>query len=227
MSDELPLPLPDVVRFIRQLSHDLRNQLNAVELQSAFMNEISSDPEMKAEVKRLRGMMSEMGQSLERLTSALAPVKLTTMPYEAAAFVEDLQEKVKMVFPKNFTEIDWHFEVGDALLTIDPQILQTALLELFANAFLHARAAGQLHAKAAMRQNEFVFELHEPKRGFRAPLERWGREPFHHVAHGHYGLGLHRVRIIIEAHGGRFEARHDPASSSLVTTVALPSSAGK
>ncbi len=33
----------DVVHFIRQLSHDLRNHLNAIELQSAYISELERD----------------------------------------------------------------------------------------------------------------------------------------------------------------------------------------
>jgi hypothetical protein len=33
---DLQVAMPDVARFVRQLSHDLRNHLNAAELQSAF-----------------------------------------------------------------------------------------------------------------------------------------------------------------------------------------------
>ena len=218
----LLLPMPQVVGFIRQLSHDLRNHLNAAELQSAYLNEISEDAETKEEVKRLRGMLGEMGQSLERLTNSLAAVRLTEMPYEAASFVEDLQQKVKQLHPNESAEIGWESQVGKAMLMIDPQILQQALLELFANAFRHSRGSGKLTAHAAIERNEFVFELREPKANFALPLEEWGREPLRTVGHGHYGLGLHRVRIIIEAHRGQFHVRHDSASSSLVTRITLP-----
>ena len=36
----------DIVRFIRQLSHDLRNHLNAIELQSAYIGELERDEEL-------------------------------------------------------------------------------------------------------------------------------------------------------------------------------------
>jgi K+-sensing histidine kinase KdpD len=42
------------------------------------------------------------------------------------------------------------------------------------------------------------------------------------VKHGHYGVGLHRARGIIEAHGGDLTAEHDSAAGALVTTVTLP-----
>ena len=36
-TDSLTVPWSDTVRFVRQLSHDLRNDLNAIELQSAYI----------------------------------------------------------------------------------------------------------------------------------------------------------------------------------------------
>ena len=48
------VPWNDVVHFVRQLSHDLRNHLNAIELQSTFLAELAEDAELKTEVGRLR-----------------------------------------------------------------------------------------------------------------------------------------------------------------------------
>src|SRR6267143_314783 len=36
-TDSLVVSWPDMVKFVRQLSHDIRNNLNAVELQSAYL----------------------------------------------------------------------------------------------------------------------------------------------------------------------------------------------
>src|SRR3954453_15190255 len=83
-SDELGVPMPTIVNFLRQLSHDLRNQLNAAELQSAYLKEIASEGEIKAEVQRLRGMLGEMSPALQRLTTSLASPKLNEMSYVAA-----------------------------------------------------------------------------------------------------------------------------------------------
>ena len=43
-----------MVHFVRQLSHDLRNDLNAIELQSAYIGELTQDQELTTEIKRLR-----------------------------------------------------------------------------------------------------------------------------------------------------------------------------
>ena len=68
----------DFVRFVRQLSHDLRNHLNAAELQSAYLGELAPDEEMKTEIKRLRQMMSELSGVLQKLSANVASPKLTS-----------------------------------------------------------------------------------------------------------------------------------------------------
>src|SRR5437870_10985736 len=89
---------PDVVKFVRQLSHDIRNNLNAVELQSAYLAELAQDVEMKNEVQRLRGMISEIGTSLQRLTAGLSMTTPNLIPYPAADFVEDMKQKLAKEF---------------------------------------------------------------------------------------------------------------------------------
>ncbi len=220
--EPLHVPMPDIVQFVRQLSHDLRNHLNAAELQSAYLKEVAENAEMKDEVARLRAMLGDMGSSLQRLTSLLATPKLSSMLYETKAFVEDLQAKVRSQFPEQETALQWQVEVGASEFEVDPQLLQQSLLELFANAFLHGRAQGEICVRAEEKNGEFRFSLHEPKEDFASETADWGRAPFRKVKHGHYGLGLLRVRHIIEAHHGRYDAQYDPASSTLVTTIALP-----
>ncbi len=75
---------------------------------------------------------------------------------------------------------------------------------------------------ARTENGRFDFSLNEPKQGFYRSTENWGREPLRSVTQGHYGLGLHRTRGIIEAHGGELKARYEEANSSLITTVTLP-----
>ena len=59
-TDSLSVPWSDAVRFIRQLSHDLRNDLNAIELQSAYIGELTQDQELTNEINRLREVVTSM-----------------------------------------------------------------------------------------------------------------------------------------------------------------------
>lgn len=221
IASDLRVPMPNVVQFVRQLSHDLRNQLNAAELQSAYMKEIAADAEMKEEVQRLRAILGEMSSALQKLSTSLIIPKLTEMPYEAAAFLEDLQHKARTQFADKANELEWQVQLSDEMISIDPQILQQAILELVGNAFQHGRGEGKIQI-AARANGELRITITEPKSDFAESTGEWGRDPLGKVKHGHYGLGLHRARNIIEAHRGQLEAQHDSASGMLITQVVLP-----
>ena len=212
----------DVVRFIRQLSHDLRNHLNAIELQSAYISELERDDEIKSEIKRLREMISGLTSTLQSLSKAVSVVKPNLISYPAADFVEDLRKKITRDFSSENAEITWNVQLGDATLNVDPQLLQETLTEVFANAFRHNRGKGPLVATAKIDNNQFLFTLEEPKARFDLPTNNWGREPLRKNSQGHYGLGLNRVRGIVEAHGGELYAQHNPEHSTLITRLSFP-----
>jgi K+-sensing histidine kinase KdpD len=220
--NEIQISMPEVVKFVRQLAHDLRNHLNAAELQSAYLMEIAENDELREEIRRLRGMIAQVGGNLQGLTAALSQPRLTEMPYAAKDFIEDLQQKIATDNPAESAQATWEASVGDATLNIDPQLLLPALAELFANAFRHERGEGPITAAARVDNGRFVFTLSEPKAAFARSTENWGREPLRTLGQGHYGLGLYRTRATVEAHKGEFSARHDSATSSLITTVSLP-----
>jgi K+-sensing histidine kinase KdpD len=220
-NDSLSVPWIDTVRFVRQLSHDLRNHLNAIELQSAYISELDAGAELKGEIKRLREMISGLSTVLQKLTD-LGEVKPNLIPYRASDFVEDLRKTIAHEFPNESAEITWDIQEGEAMLNVDPQLLQQAFGEIFANAFQHDRGKGALIATARSDRKRFVFSLREPKTRFESSTENWGREPFRRITRGHYGLGLNRARIIMETHGGEMQAEYDPKDSTLLTTLTLP-----
>ncbi|PYL85594.1 MAG: hypothetical protein DMF17_08060 [Verrucomicrobia bacterium] len=224
-TDSLSVSWTDNVRFVRQLSHDLRNHLNAAELQAVYISELTGDAELKTEIKRLRATIAGLGAILQKLLADLGQIKPSLMPYRAVDFVEDLRQKFAHDFPQESAAVNWDVQPGDAALNVDPQLLQQALLELFANAFQHQRGQGPLAATAKIDNDRFVFTLREPKAGFELSTENWGREPLRKISQGHYGLGLNRVRVIVEAHGGELHAHYDPTESVLLTTITLPLSA--
>jgi K+-sensing histidine kinase KdpD len=228
MSSENPrsepptVPWSDIVKFVRQLGHDIRNNLNAVELQSSYLAELANELEIKGEISRLREIVSEMSTSLQKLTAKFSQTNPMLIPYRVADLIEDLKQKLANDFADNAKKVTWDVQVKDEKLEIDPQMVLQALLELFANAFQHERDVKAINAKAFVQNRQFVFELREPKTKFELSTKSWGYEPLRHVSSGHYGLGLNRTRIIAEVHGGKFDADYEGATSTLVTRVTLP-----
>jgi K+-sensing histidine kinase KdpD len=225
--DSMNVPWNDFVRFIRQLSHDLRNHLNAVELQSAYLAELATDDETKSEIKRLRQMMSELNGVLQKLSANVAAPSPNVIPYRAAEFVEDIRRKLADVYPKEQSAVEWDVQLQESNLQIDPQLVQEALLELFSNAFRHQSRGESLKISAGIDRNRFLFTLREKKEQFGLSTSKWGREPLRQISQGHYGLGLNRARAIIEAHGGELDAQYDSTSGILATTISLPTLNGQ
>ena len=220
--DSLTVPWSDTVRFIRQLSHDLRNDLNAIELQSAYIGELTQDQELTSEIKRLREVVTGMNSTLQLLSRAVGEIAPNVVTYPAGEFLADMRIQIERNFSKENHEITWDMQLQDATLNIDPQLFQEVFVELFANAFQHDRGKGALVARARITDGRFLFTLHEPKAVFSSDTQNWGREPLRNIRQRHYGLGLNRVRAIIEAHGGELQVQYDPKAATLVSTVALP-----
>ena len=220
--DSLAVPWSDTVRFVRQLSHDLRNDLNAIELQSAYIGELTQDQELTGEIKRLRDVVSGLNSTLQLLSRAVGEVAPSLVTYPAGEFLADMRTQIERNFSKENHEITWDVQLQDEILTIDPQLFHQVFVELFANAFQHDRGKGALVGKARISDGRFVFSLHEPKTVFSSDTQNWGREPFRNIRQRHYGLGLNRVRVIIEAHDGELKAQYDPKEATLVSTMTLP-----
>jgi len=165
-SDSLNVPWTDTASFIRQLSHDLRNDLNAIELQSAYLDELGKNEEFKTEIKGLREMVSRLASTLQRLSRVVGEVSPTLIPYRATDLMEDMRAKIEHDFPKESREITWDIQLGHTMLNVDPQLLQEAFTEFFANAFRHNPGKGPILARARVDNNEFLFTLQEPKAQF-------------------------------------------------------------
>ncbi len=216
------IPWEDFVKFVRQLSHDLRNQLNAAELQSALIGELTNDEELKSEARRLRELISQLGITLQGLSTSVAEPRPTLLPYAVQDFVTDLQKKIGHEFPEKGSAVKWDISSAEARLNIDPQLTEWAAVELFRNAFRHGMAGDELYVKTCVADLLFSFCIREPKAGEIDPMQ-W-MQPLQKVSHGHYSLGLRRARSIITAHGGELTVRFDPASRILISTITLPCS---
>ena len=214
------VPWENFVKFVRQLSHDLRNQLNAAELQSALIGELTNDAEIKSEIHRLRELVSQLGVTLQSLSASVAEPRPTALPYAAKDFIADMQKKIAHEFPEKGQAVKWEVLSTGATLNIDPELTEWAATELFRNAFRHDLAGDEVQAQGSIEGDWFTFSIRETKIEEIDPAQ-W-TQPLQNVSYGHYGLGLRRARKIIAAQGGELTAKFDPASQTLTSTITLP-----
>lgn len=216
------VPWENFVKFVRQLSHDLRNQLNAAELQSALIAELTNDAELKSEIRRLRELVSQLGVTLQSLSASVAEPRPTALPYGTKDFIADIQKKVAHEFPENAPAVKWEVLPANGTLNIDPELTEWAAAELFRNAFLHDLSGDEVQAQVSVENDWFTLSIVETKKEEIDPAQ-W-TQPLQKMSHGHYGLGLRRARRIIAAQGGELSAKFDLASRTLTSTITLPCS---
>lgn len=216
-----PVPFDRVSRLIRQLTHDVRNGLSAVDLEAAFISELVDDPEASDELRKLRTMVANSARMLRDLSQNFQEVRLHRMPWAAPIFFGELESRLFKQFP-GVPHLRISSELGEEQIDIDLDQLCLAVAILFENAVHFREAEGAIALTARAEEGDVVLELSEVKKTVEneVPPEEWGMEPFRSTRPGGYGLGLFRARRIIEAHGATLDIRHD--GEQLFSTIRLP-----
>jgi signal transduction histidine kinase len=217
------VPWERIEQFVGQLAHDVRNGLNALELQLTFLGEISTDPEAAAEVKLIRKTLSDVTRQLQVVRNSVAAPSLNKLDYPAKDFFEDLQERFERQEATGKARVRWQIDVAAVSLSIDPETTMSAFLELLANALRFGGETTAIIMTASVDADRVAVTLRETPSPMPAfPLEAWGRSPLLSSRRGAYGIGLFRVRRILESQGGSYRVEYSAFDQTLTTRVTLP-----
>ncbi len=216
------VPFQRVSTFVRQVTHDVRNSLNAMELQAAYVLELVDDPEAVEEIRRLRTQIQQSARTLQALSAHFWLPQPSLIEYSAAIFAEDFRDRLAKKYPERAPCVQWTVEVGNESISTDIELIFAALAEVFSNAFHFSEKDGTITARAFSKNGQFVIELQESRSSAPESPEKWGAEPFVSTRRGAYGLGLFRTRMILAAHGGDLQYSYDPGSGLLTARISLP-----
>ena len=223
-ADECLVPFDRVAKFIRQLTHDVRNGLSAVDLESAFIAELVTDPEISEEVRKLRSMITNTVGALRDISLNFQPVTVHTVPWRAATLVEELRVRLQQQFAEEVrtgaVEVD--DRLGEEMIDVDLEQTIGAVLHVVRNAFQFGKDDARVLLSAFVEGTEVVLEAREPKKSFESqvPPEEWGNAPLITTRSGGYGLGLFRAQKIFDAHGGKFATHY--RDGVLITRMSVP-----
>lgn len=214
--------IPDVnwsriAGFVRQHTHDLRNELNGLDLEAALLADIVTDPEAMESVSRIRAEIRKVAANLRSLSGKFAETRPN--PLLIAGRELFLIWKDQLAELKSTLEVEWVDEVGEEQVNVDPGAVAQAFQELLRNAQSFA-GAGKLRASVSAQADRVVFELREPKVESIDP-SRWGKSPFSSGRRGSYGLGLCSLLRAIEANNGTVSWHFDSETKELVTAISF------
>ena len=206
----------ELTKFVGQLNHDLRNHLNAIELQAACLSDIVRDPESGIEISRLREMTGDLCAHLQRLSALLAESSPTRCVICAAEFVEDLSAKMAA----GRAGAGRGGAVEDLVRQGSPRNRSASSARGVPRAVWQRCCASSVERASSFsnriaRANRSNSSCANQRRSLMAERKTGADDPLLRIRHGHYGLGLFRARSIFEAHHGTLRAEFDPAASTL------------
>lgn len=207
-----------LAQFIRQHTHDVRNDLNGLDLEAALLWELVPSGEAGESVARIRAQIRRVAADLRALAAKFADPQPARDLFAARELFLIWQDQLTALDPA--PTVQWSEDLGGEQVNVDATALANVFRELLANAQAFGTGA-LLLAAARLEAGNVVFELREPKA---SPIETasWGRAPFASMRHGHYGLGLWEAQRTITANGGEVH-RHFPVDAmELVTSLIFP-----
>lgn len=221
-AETINVPFPRVTGLVRQLTHDVRNGLNNVDLQAAFLQEIVTDPQALPEIKRLRGMVSDAAKMLQAFSATFWLAEPNLVTYSAAVFMEDFRLRLAKLLPEQASEVKWTVKLADESISVDIEMVFRGLVEFVKNAFHFREGQQPIEALVHSDACHLLIDLVEHKTSVPSEPETWGGEPLVSTRRGGFGMGLFHARRILDAHQGDAVATFDPAAEQLTTRLSLP-----
>jgi len=221
-SEEIAVPYPRITGLVRQLTHDVRNGLNNIDLQSAYLQEMVTEPQPAAELKRLRGMVADTAKMLREFSGRFWLPEPHFVTYTARIFIEDFRQRIGKLVPEGAPAVRWTVNLREEALAVDLEMLSRGLAEYFRNAFEFREGDRPVEARVGACDQRLALDLIESKASVASAPETWGREPLLSTRRGGFGMGLFFARQVLRVHGGEVAARFDPEAKQLITRLSIP-----
>ncbi len=210
--------LESLTRLIGGIVHELRSPLNAlaIRIQSLLM-EPDLRPELRDALDHALQEIRRMEQTVRRVLDLSRPYRLRPEPLKLREFLEE----VLAGYRTRARAEDRHLEVyldlpAELTLEADPRGLRTVLENLLENAFEATQPGDRITVRATPVSSGVLLEVQDTGRGIPPDLQDRVFEPEFSTKPGGLGLGLHLVRRVVEAHGGRVELQSEPGKGTTV-----------
>lgn len=217
------LPWPAFMRVLRRLSHNLRNYVNTAELEAAFAQEITDDPEVRASLTRLRRSLGKVADECEQLLTRVADPLAELIELSGDELFQAIRQESERRLG-SAVPIIWEWQGGNFVpLYVDPDLMCRIMRELLDNAARYRFSADRpIRIRAGAKDTTFELEIIEPKTG-PLDLSTWGMQPFTSTEPGRYGLGTWAACRWASATGANLDRWYDAEQNALVTRLTLNS----
>lgn len=223
--------LATIGQLAAQITHEVRNPLNAIGLNLELLEEdIEQLPHARESMAVLQATMKEV----ERLTliteEYLRFARLPLPRLEFAAINPILRDTMEFLAPELEEKgVFWDLSLQEPLplINIDIQQLRQALINLLRNAMQAASGnktrTGMIEIFTEQVEGGIVIKIRDNGPGIPENLQQKIFDPFYSTKEGGTGLGLPLTREIIVGHGGQitcYSREHEGTTFTLIFPVA-------
>lgn len=210
------IPLKRVAEFVRQHAHDVRNGLNSLDLETAYLTELVVDGEAAESVARIQKQLRSLALHLRTLSTRFQNPQPVAAPISARVLLQIWRDKHQAL--PNAPQVLWVDELGDEQVNVDVGMMAAVFQELLANAAAFSTGA-PMNVTARAANREVILELREPKNEA-LDTSTWG-QPLFTTRRGAYGLGLWTAQRMMQANGAALVQRHVSEDGCLSTQIIL------
>jgi PAS domain S-box-containing protein len=196
-------------RFASSLSHEIRNQLNAVMLHTDVLSDTLDD--VPAETQQLlaesvvdiRHEISRLHELVENFLSLARLTRLELVPVMLATFIEALNEEIEPLLLSHGIRLQQCLDTDLGEVRLHTNTFRHLWLNLIHNAIDAMPNGGELTIRAACSEQEVRVTITDTGTGIAADQIPLLFVPFHTTKPEGTGLGLYVVQEVAAAHHGR------------------------
>lgn len=209
--------------MVTRVTHEIRNPLGGIRGYAALL---SRDLKNMPHLHEMAEFVIEGTRHLETLVNTVLqyarPISMQIQPVELGEFLRRLVKFIKAdpAFSDS-VQIQLHVPFRACVLSIDPDAMKSALLNLLFNAMQAMNSGGLLTIALLQREHSCQIEISDTGIGMEEEELKRLFTPFYTTKQKGNGLGLVEVQKIVQAHMGSIDVRSTPARGSTFT-ITLP-----
>ncbi|ADB18662.1 histidine kinase [Pirellula staleyi DSM 6068] len=207
--DQLRASYQELAALAGSLAHEIKNPLSVIRMNMELLAEDFATPQTPKE-RRALAKIEMVSRQCTRLENLLNDFLRFSRAGRLDIRLGNLNEQIARVLDlfdaqsrENGVEVIRYFDHDLPSVSIDPEALQAALVNLVKNALEAMPAGGQLVARTRITRNGVALDLIDTGCGMDEKTAVRMFDAFYSTKSGGSGLGLPTARKIIEAHGGR------------------------
>jgi two-component system sensor histidine kinase BaeS len=196
-------------KLIADVAHELRTPLGVMrgELEGMMDGLIPNDTARLQSLHDETGRLKTMVDGIEELNQAEASVlSLRMQHYRIKPFLENIVERYRNVFQEKGVALELACS-HEIEINADPERVSQIIVNLLSNALRATNSGGHVSVSVLPVDSELGISVEDTGSGIAEKDLPFIFERFYHGPGGGLGIGLTIVRELVEAHGGRVEAK--------------------